>query len=167
MCIIVRLYLFLSFGHSVQLYCLSFFEWRLLNTILVFADCFYTMHRLKNIISCKNTSFNWARWSVSFIIFYTTQKGKHKQLFATNRRPIDEIQCRLNAWAHWSVLKEPHDHSGPMLIYVCYAQHVALMCKHWCCWKYQCNRYIPCFRIPLIICIISYWNLSYCTIFIK
>ena len=30
--------------------------------------------RLQNIISYKNTSFNWARWSVSFIIFYTTQK---------------------------------------------------------------------------------------------
>jgi hypothetical protein len=41
--------------------------------------------------------------SVSVRIFYTTQKGKHKQLFATHRRPIDEIQCRLNAWAHWAV----------------------------------------------------------------
>ena len=89
-CIIVCLYLFLSFGHSVPLYCLSFFEWRLLKTILVFANysvksslelmlyCF-TMCRIKikfsysysyptpctdlnNIISYKNASFNWARW---------------------------------------------------------------------------------------------------------
>ena len=26
---------------------------------------------------------------------------------------------------------------------------------------------LTCFRIPLIICIVSYWNLSYCTIFIN
>ena len=89
-CIIVCLYLFHSFGHSVPLYCLSFFEWWLLKTILVFANysvksslepmlyCF-TMCRIKikfsysysyptpctdlnNIISYKNASFHWARW---------------------------------------------------------------------------------------------------------
>jgi hypothetical protein len=29
-------------------------------------------------------------------------------------------QGRLNAWAHWKVARSPHEHRGPMLIYVCW-----------------------------------------------
>ena len=134
MCIIVCLYLFLSF--VIQCHCLSFFERRLLNTILVFANYSFTIHRLNNIISYKNTSFNWARWSVSVRIFYNTQKGKYNQLFATHRHPIDENQCRHNAWAHWGATT-----IEAMLMYVCSVQHVALMCKYLICWNYQYNRY--------------------------
>ena len=33
-------------------------------------------------------------------------------------------QCRLNAWARWADTREPHEHRGPMLIYVCCVQQV-------------------------------------------
>ena len=33
-------------------------------------------------------------------------------------------QCRLNTWAHWAVPRGPHQHSGPMLFYVCWVRHV-------------------------------------------
>ena len=33
-------------------------------------------------------------------------------------------QCNLNAWARWAIVREPHEHMGPMLIYVCCVQHV-------------------------------------------
>jgi hypothetical protein len=36
-------------------------------------------------------------------------------------------QCRLNAWARWAVAMGPHEHRGPILIYVCCVQHV-----FWC-----------------------------------
>ena len=50
-------------------------------------------------------------------------------------------QCRLNAWAHWAVAREPHEHRGPCLSrYIVYI--MCLMFKHWFCWKYQYNKYM-------------------------
>ena len=34
------------------------------------------------------------------------------------------IRCRLNAWAHWTVVRGSNKHMGPILIYVCYVRHV-------------------------------------------
>jgi len=36
---------------------------------------------------------------------------------------IPLTQGRLNAWAHGAVARGPHEYRGPMIIYVCYAQH--------------------------------------------
>ena len=35
-----------------------------------------------------------------------------------------------------------HEHRCPMLIYVCYVQHVFFIFKHWFCCKWQYNKYM-------------------------
>ena len=59
------------------------------------------------------------------------------------RWPIHCIstQCRLSAWARWTVARGSHEDRA-MLIYVCCVWHVFLRFKHWLLLKYQYNKYM-------------------------